>query len=62
MGEYITAERLRALLEGWHEDTGAIEWGLLVPRERAVEVDRVETPDVPHDYTCDYALKEVPRG
>lgn len=46
----------------WHPDTHEVEYGMLIPVARAAETDRVETPEGPHDYTCDYVLREVPRG
>lgn len=48
--------------DGWHEDTAAIEWGLLVPYGEARECNRVETPEGDFDYTCDYQLVSARPG
>lgn len=41
----------------WPEHMEHVSWGLYVPIERAVQCDREETPEGPHDYTCNYELR-----
>ena len=43
--------------DGWHEDVGSVQWGVLIPFEQVEEIDRVETPGAEFDYLCDYAMK-----
>lgn len=57
--EYAVGEIERALQDKWHESVGQVEWGELLPREFAAEIDRKETPGGEHDYTCNYVLTPV---
>lgn len=43
----------------WPEDIEAVEWGVVLPIERAKQSDRVETPEGEWDYTCTYTLAPV---
>jgi hypothetical protein len=40
----------------WPEDMHLVCWAVMVPVEMAIQVNRVETPPGPTDYTCDYVL------
>ena len=43
--------------EGWRDDVGQIEWGVMVPIEAARMVMQRQTPcSWDHDFMCDYAL------
>lgn len=46
--------------DGWDTDAAeGVGWGVAVLVERAREVNVVETPYGPFDYTCDFELKSV---
>ena len=43
----------------WHEGVEHCEWGVIVPIEKIQMTDRVETPDGPYDFQCNYELVDV---
>lgn len=46
--------------EGWHEDIEGVEWGMVVPYQSAMQVNRKEAgPGSEFDYVCDYQLVTI---
>lgn len=41
----------------WPDEIENVCWGIFVPIESATQCDREETPEGPHDYTCNYELR-----
>lgn len=49
--------------DGWHEETPATQWGLLIPLQHAVEINRREPTEMDpkdFDYLCEYELAPTP--
>ena len=58
---FLEEYRGEANLDGWSDDTQELEWGELVVRQRATEVNREPARDgADFDYTCDYELRYTP--
>lgn len=45
--------------DGWHEDTEAVQWGVLVPLAYAVKTEERPHDDPSFDYWCDFAIEAV---
>ncbi len=55
-------EELEDGSDGWHEETPATQWGLLLPLQHAAEHNRREPTemDPDFDYLCEYQLAPTP--
>lgn len=46
-------------VDGWHEDTEAVQWGVMVPLAYAVKTEERPHEDPSFDYWCDFAIETV---